>query len=136
MSGKVLWQSDKPNHGLLFGGPLMLGGGRVYSFGSADGLYGADITTGEFNYYNEDVRGTVFGIESYGDRFVVLSMSNSSLNIFNPATGRYDLQFKSPHHNPSQGRQFFLNSFMVDTERQWIAAHDYEYTYIFDVAGY
>ena len=135
ISGNLIWTSDKVPNGKLYGtSPLLVGGGKVYAYEDAAGLYGYDIETGEQQYYDETIIGTVFGAERYKDRYVVLSSGTSTISIFNPKTGKYDLIFGSP--NRSGIGRFSFDSFSVDEDRDLITANDYEYVFVFDVSGY
>lgn len=136
-TGETKWQKDKPNADAEFWGtsPVMVGGGKVYAYADANGLFGLDAETGEVVYYDETVTGTVVRAETYGDRFVVLSLDGGTINLFDPVSGEYDLQFKSPEHSGGN-RTFFLDNFSVDRDRGWVAAQDFEYTYVFDISGY
>ena len=135
VSGRTNWTSIKQDSSKFYAAsPLMVGGGMVYAYEDAAGLFGYDIRTGERRFYDETVQGTVHGIDPFGERYVVLSSRDRSLNIFDPRTREYDLTFYTP--NPSGAAQFFMNSFDVDPERQLISASDYEFVYVFDVSGY
>ena len=131
-TGAEVWRTDIPE--MQVGqSPMMVGGGRVYFLADARGTFGLDATTGARMSYDESVEGTCVGIEPYRGKYLVLSMSAATINVFDPVRGVYERGFRSPHHNTTISRQWFVDNFSVDEARGLLTAHDFHGMYVFDL---
>ena len=142
ITGKERWRYDAQGEP-IGQSPLMTGGGRVYFLTdvaqtAGTGTYGLDAMSGTMTYYNPSVGGTSVAAERYRNLYALTSSGNGAhkIYLFDPETGVYLTEWESPNCGTTGNCSFFVEHFSVDEAGGRLAAHDYNYIYVFDISAY